>query len=143
MFKPIILGVSRNSISIFEGGLVQISSITSILNYYKVMESPHSCILNVQATIATSSSSMSTSCGPCFFDYVLPFKWFEEEVRGMCQCFFVFFKVVCPLCITSIVFFQTFSCPFGSLVWGKNLIRCFYLLWLCCRKDILFIFICC
>ncbi len=74
MFKPITLGISKNSISIFEGGLVQISSTIFILSYYKVMESPHSCILSVQATIVTSSSSMSTPCGPCFFDYVLPFK---------------------------------------------------------------------
>ncbi len=39
------------------------------------MESPHSCTLNVQATIVASSSSMSTPFGPCFLDHVLPFKW--------------------------------------------------------------------
>lgn len=75
------------------------------INWCKVMNNPHCCIPSVQATIIASSSSINTPHNPYFFYLVLSFKWFEKDVKGMCQCLLAIFKEVSPISIRSIVSF--------------------------------------
>jgi hypothetical protein len=60
------------------------------------MDNPHCCIPSVQATNIASSSSLNTPCGPCFLNIFLPFKWFETNVKGMCQWWLTFFQRSLP-----------------------------------------------
>jgi len=41
---------------------------------------------SIQVAIVASFSFVNIPCGGTFFDLVLPFKWSEGEVKGMCQC---------------------------------------------------------
>jgi hypothetical protein len=100
--ESIPLGVPKKII--LKGGWFGLCSFTTILKWCKTMDSSHSYIPNVQATIVASFSSMNTFCtSPYFLDLLFPFKWFKREVRRVCQCLLVFLKKVYPFSNASIV----------------------------------------
>ncbi len=88
-------------------GLICVNFATFILNWCKVIESLHFCIPKIQATSASSSWFVSTPCGPCFFYFIFPFKWFERDVISIYQNLLVFFKDSCLFSTTSIVVSST------------------------------------
>jgi len=49
------------------------------------MENPYSCILKTHATIASSSSSISTPYGPISLLSVFPYRWSKSEAMGVPQ----------------------------------------------------------
>ncbi len=69
---------SRNGVT-----FIYVSFVTFILSCWRLMHSPHSCIVNVHAITIESSSSISTPLGPIFLDLVSPFKWLKRELIGM------------------------------------------------------------
>jgi hypothetical protein len=70
----------------FQNGVCQVwvTYTTFHLSCCSVMESSHSCILKTHATIASSSSWISTH-GSNFPIFGLPYRWLKSEVRGMPQ----------------------------------------------------------
>ncbi len=50
-------------------------------SFVNVIESSHSCIVRIHATIITSSSFINTIVGPIILDLIFPFKWLEREVN--------------------------------------------------------------
>lgn len=70
----------------FRNGVRPICVILSIfvLNYYKLIDKPCFCIVNVLATIV-SSSFVITLFSPIFHDLVSPFIWSKREVTWVCS----------------------------------------------------------
>ncbi len=83
--------------------LVYVSSITFIFNYFRLMDSPHSYIVNVHAITIASSSSISTPLIPIFLNLVFPFKWSKKELIGMFHDLLALLKECLPISTTSMV----------------------------------------
>jgi len=82
-------------------GLAWVNSTTFIFNYCKLFDSPNSYIAKTQTTIAWISSYVSTPTSPHFLNVVLPYKWLDNEIRGMLQCLLAFLNEIIPPSITS------------------------------------------
>jgi len=80
-------------------GLVWVNFATFIFNCCTLIGSPTSYIDKTQATTAWSSSIVSTHVGLGFVDLVFPYKWLNNEVRGMFQCLLAFLNEVVPFSI--------------------------------------------
>jgi len=82
-------------------GLVWVNSTTFIFNCYRLINSPTSGIDKTQATTTWSSSTVSMLVGPGFLDLVFPYKWLDNEVRGMFECILAFLNKVVLFSIAS------------------------------------------
>ncbi len=61
--------------------LVCVSSASFIFSW--LMDSPHSCIINIHAITTTSSYYVNTPHDPILMDLVFPFMWFKWNFIGM------------------------------------------------------------
>jgi hypothetical protein len=86
---------------------VWVSFTTFNLNYYNVINSPHSCIQGIQSIRATSFSFVNTFNGLCFMDLVLLLRWFDNYVKGIFQIWLSVNDVIL-LSITSIACSKAF-----------------------------------
>ncbi len=111
--------------------LVYVSSTTFILNCWRLMDSPHSCIANVHVITAKPSSFVSTPLGPIFLDLIFPHRWSKRELIGMFHDLLALLKECVPLSTTSMVVFNVSSIHMPLLVvegiqfiYGDDLLLC-------------------
>jgi len=100
--------------------LVYVSSATFIFNYYRLMDSPYSCITNVHVITTTSSSFVSTPLGLIFLDLVFPFRWSTRELIGMFHDLLAFLMECVPFSITSIASSSTSFVHIPLLIFGST-----------------------
>jgi hypothetical protein len=63
--------------------LICVSSVTFIINYYRLINNSHSCIANVHVIISALFFFVNTFPGPVFQNLVFPFRWLAKEFIGM------------------------------------------------------------
>jgi len=82
-------------------GLVWINFATFIFNCCRLINNPTSYIDKTQATTTWSFSTVSTPTSPSFLDLIFPYKWSNNEVRGMFHYLLAFLNEVVPFSIAS------------------------------------------
>jgi len=82
-------------------GLVWVNFATFNFNYCKLINNPTSYFAKTQTTTTWSSSFVSTHVDPSFLNVVLPYKWLNNEVKGMFQCIVAFLDEIIPPSIAS------------------------------------------
>jgi len=84
-------------------GLFYVNFTTFSFNWCRLMDNMYFCIAKVHLITWTSSSIVSTPPNPIFLNLVFPWRWLENEFKGMFHVFLALLNECVPLSTTSIV----------------------------------------